>query len=316
MAGVPPKAADVQDTLNRIACFLERLAGGPDATPGQRKQCTLYAPFARELAKRKGFCVELANINIHEQMYLGDIGVALRPLLDKYRFPLLPRFALNNWAEMLTCARFGSDYFVPRCFFRFPVQLEVQFQHQREARAEHGDSNDVPIRSVKLSMPQEAGREQLRAFLSRGIVGNLGRLRREVLSRAKPQSDFTVIVRLIIPEMKRRRGSQTAGAGSGALDFNFRETIVQSFQVEFRNGRNNIGTAKRITESLSPWIEPLVGSTVAPGRRYNAEVRARWWAMRRLDGMTVRKIADQESIDYSSQVDDETVRKALKRMGC
>ena len=316
MAGVPPKAADVRNTLIRMAYLLDGLARSPTASLPQSKQCTLYAPFARELAKRQKFCLELADIVVDDPMPLDEIGVELRPLLEKYRFPSVPPFDFNDWAEMLTWAHFGSQDFVPRSFYRFPVKLEVQFQHQREGRAKHGASDDVPTRSVKLSVHRALGKTQLRALLSREMVGPLGHLRRQIHTEAKLSSDPIVIVRLITPQVSSRRGGQAAADGDSRQIFTSSESIVHSFPVELRNGRNNVSVVKEIFQNLGPRIEPLVGSTVAPGRRYNAEVRARWWAMRRLDGMTVRKIADHESINYSSQVDEETVRKALKRMEC
>ena len=304
-------ANQISRRFQSIASFLDRLGSGHSVTPEQRRSCLRYKPFILELANRKRFCRELGLVHINHHMVDADIVAALRPLLLKYRFPTAGGYSWTDWFALLSCARLGSDLFIPKCFIRLGQKVEIQLQCPHVLNA---NGQEPMVKSVWVSLLHGSGRAQTRDLLIQKLELALRRFRRRLKATMRNQGSVSLDVRLIGP-CPRTRSGRSQVARSKRDDFTRQWQILTSFTVELHRGGHTRVVARKIASGCLPMVERIVGFAPESGRNPGPIAHVQWWAMCAFEGKSPADIADAESRKSLAGVDEGTIVKALYRMG-
>jgi len=307
-----PAASRISRRFQRITSFLGELGSGP-VTPEQRRSCLRYQPFILELASRESFCRELGLVHINQHMVDVEIGAALRPLLIKYRFPSAGGYSWTDWVDLLSCARLGSDLFIPKCFVHLGQKVEVQLQYPHVLNA-NGHPQEPMVTSVWVSLHHGSGRAQARELLIQKLELALRRFRRRLKATMRNQGSVSLNVRLIGPG-PRPKGGRSQEARFTRDNFTRKWQIMTSFTVELHRGGHTRAVAREIASGCLPTVEGIVGFAPESGRNPGPVEHVQWWAMCAFEGKSPADIADAESRKSLAGVDEGTIVKALYRMG-
>jgi hypothetical protein len=320
----PVTPGKVADTLTQIVHHLEILASDPQLPREQGYTCLRYGCFADELAKRGGFCQELAAIDINGDMAVDQIGLLLRPLIEKYRFPSSRPYTRGDWAQLLTCARMEVLYFIPQILNNgWPLpRVEVQFVY--EGSSGHPilvDGHSI-AQAIRITLPRGLNRTQTRAFLIARCQRALRLLRRGIRRTSTTDAEFFLTVRLMSFSSEFRPHGDTRDpyvfpfAGPNTRYMVPVASVAAYFGVRVWPRRRLRGLLEEIANRLLPTLERMGTSARRPGRPPNSQDVSAWWAMSAVDGLTIPEIAARVSDNSPDSPNlEDRISKALQRLG-
>lgn len=340
--GAPSSAANIRSVLRQMGDSLE--AWSHWRLPKAERDLHLrHACFVRELARREKFCGELGKIAISRAMPPEDVRSELNALFRMYPFPTSFPYAVGHWAATLAAARLGDLNAIPnfrggRMEAMMLRMFEVQFVCPLSPGSTSKGLRDLSLAGgVKVSLFNDDTRKQARTELVRDCSGALADLRRRVrkLVQGRPPDGFTVRLLRRMLEPPFEAGPYDLNAVlAGPAHASLESVVVTSFSVLWRWDESK-SALNEVVERLLDGLETIAPFSHGVGKGPKTELDrrkravyapARWWAMRVLDGLTVREIARKE-VKYDEDAPDVqekhnralsmegTIEKALERLG-
>jgi len=321
-----PSASGIAANLQRTAERLETLAADRSSPPAERYLYLRYAPFLRELRQRRGFCADLAAVDVTPDDYVSEVRSRLTPLLERYSFPNAPPYASFDWADLLASARLGllglahPHGLRPSTLFD-GKRVEVQFVFHGSVAQTAALGDQLPIgKIVSIELPQGLTKKQTRELIVGACRRPLGLFLRRVRPLAKEVLGPSIDVRLLTFTARPSRQEPVRGEPHVVRvylpDPVYNASLTTNFSVRLPRGRRLSDLLEEIAKRLIPALEDVAAYTSAQGRPPDASNDARWWAMKALDSLPVQDIARRESGDHPDAPDlEETIARALRRLG-
>lgn len=309
---IAKRGEEISDNLVRIAEGFDHLARSAcsDLATWQRRMCSRYAAFARELAGRPDVCCDLAIVKLPRRLLQRCLVVTRRYRLPTIGFRpsnedpehLVPRgdpYSSLVWARLLDAAQSGSGTFNPYDDGMTWNWMEISIGWEEDgSRNSSGLFDHFHVISEWVQLPIECDEPQLRRRLLGVCRPVLGLLQTRVGGFRK--RDGTIHVRLFgltgdVDDPDRDRGLLS--------DF-----YVATANTNIKGITSNVARVLARVLGRNGWTEPSRGAPPLA-----APDHARWWAQVTLDGLTARQIAQaSSSVGLAMEVD--RIKKGLRRM--